>query len=49
MDQLTSSGQLTDTYLLALAVFHRGVFVTFDRRVVATAVSGGTGALKILG
>jgi predicted nucleic acid-binding protein len=30
--------QLTDSYLLALAVAHGGCFVTFDRRVSVTAI-----------
>jgi len=30
--------QLTDSYLLALAVAHGGCFVTFDRRVSTTAI-----------
>ena len=32
--------QVTDVYLLALAVHHRGRFVTFDRRIVLDAVKG---------
>ena len=32
--------QVTDVYLLALAVEHRGRFVTFDRRIVPAAVRG---------
>ena len=35
-------GQVTDTYLLALAVTHGGRFVTFDRRIGLTAVPGAT-------
>ena len=35
--------QLTDTYLLALAVAHDARFVTLDRRVSLTAVPGATG------
>lgn len=34
--------QLTDVYLLALAVAHRGRLVTFDRSVVIDAVAGAT-------
>ena len=34
--------QLTDAYLLALAVQHRGRFVTLDRRVPLAAVPGAT-------
>jgi toxin-antitoxin system PIN domain toxin len=32
--------QLTDVYLLALAVRHRGVLATFDRRIPLAAVRG---------
>ena len=32
--------QVTDVYLLALAVCHNGRFVTFDRRIVPSAVKG---------
>ncbi len=32
--------QVTDSYLLALAVRHRGRFVTFDARIAAPAVTG---------
>ena len=34
--------QVTDTYLLALAVAHQGRFVTFDHRIALTAVPGAT-------
>ncbi|NCC26233.1 MAG: VapC toxin family PIN domain ribonuclease [Deltaproteobacteria bacterium] len=33
--------QVTDVYLLALAMGHQGRFVTLDRRVAAEAVAGG--------
>lgn len=33
-------GQLTDLYLLALAIRHEGRFVTFDRTLPAEAVHG---------
>ena len=43
------SRQITDAYLLALAVAHGGRFVTFDQRVGLTAVSGaGPGHLTVL-
>ena len=35
-----SAYQLTDVYLLALAVMRKGRFVTFDRRVPLSAVPG---------
>ncbi|BCX80846.1 conserved hypothetical protein [Methylomarinovum caldicuralii] len=42
--------QITDAYLLALAVHHKGRFVTFDRRVSTTSVPGaGAAHLCILG
>ena len=42
---LLDSGQVTDTYLLALARAHGGQLATFDRRLVADAVIGGARAL----
>ena len=36
--------QVTDVYLLALAVHHRGRLVTFDRRIALTAVPGAQAA-----
>ena len=35
--------QITDVYLLSLAVARRGLFVTFDRRVAPGAVAAGAG------
>lgn len=40
--QLFNPRQLTDAYLLALAVQHDGVFVTFDQAVPLTAVRDAT-------
>ena len=40
--QLLSPRQLSDAYLLALAVKQDGVFVTFDHTVPLQAVSGAT-------
>ncbi|HXH56354.1 TA system VapC family ribonuclease toxin [Iamia sp.] len=41
--------QVTDAYLLALAVHREGRFVTFDRSVVISAVPGaGVGSLTVL-
>lgn len=37
---ILSSRQVTDTYLLALAVRHAGRLVTFDRSITPRAVSG---------
>lgn len=38
--RLHSAKQVTDAYLLALAVAHQGRFVTFDRSIALTAVRG---------
>jgi len=42
LGRVHSSRQLTDTYLVALALGHGGRFVTFDRSVTINAVSGAT-------
>lgn len=39
--RLLSAGQVTDTYLLALARAHDGRLATFDRRLVTDAVADG--------
>ena len=42
--------QVTDAYLLALAVEHRGCFATFDRRIEHRAVRGAKAAnLVVIG
>jgi uncharacterized protein len=46
--RLLEAGQVTDTYLLALAVRHGGRLATFDRRLVADAVKGGREALHLI-
>lgn len=46
--RLLASSQITDTYLLALAVAHNGELVTFDSRLVADAVVGGRKALHLI-
>jgi toxin-antitoxin system PIN domain toxin len=46
--RLLSSGQVTDTYLLALAKAHGGALASLDKRLVADAVPGGATALHIL-
>lgn len=48
-ERLLSSGQVTDSYLLALAAAHRGKLATFDRRLVVDAVSDGAQRLRLLG
>jgi hypothetical protein len=38
--KVTGYRQTTDAYLLALAIHHKGKFVTLDRRVLALAPKG---------
>ena len=40
--RLHSAKQITDAYLLALAVAYQGRFVTFDRSIALRAVLGAT-------
>jgi predicted nucleic acid-binding protein len=47
-EQILTSGQVTDTYLLALAVAHGVQLATFDRRLSAKAVKGGKAALYLI-
>jgi hypothetical protein len=44
-DALLSSGQVTDTYLLALAVDAGAKLATFDTKLVTTAVPDGRDSL----
>ncbi len=46
--RITTPAQVTDTYLLALAVAKRGRLATFDRRLSPNAVSRGKAALHII-
>ena len=46
--RLLSQGQVTDSYLLALACAHQGKVATFDKRLVADAVQGGKEALVLI-
>lgn len=48
LDRLLSSTQMTDTYLLALAVKNEGCLATFDKRLVTDAVRGGREALHVI-
>ena len=48
-ERLLSSGQVTDSYLLALACAHKGQLATFDRRLVTNAVRGGAQGLHLIG
>ena len=45
---LLHHGQITDTYLLALAEHHQGRLVSFDRRLSPRAVRGGEEALQLI-
>jgi toxin-antitoxin system PIN domain toxin len=46
--RLLDFGQITDAYLLALAVAHEGKLATFDRRLVTDAVPGGKAHLLVI-
>ena len=46
--RLLESGQVTDSYLLALAVAHGGQLASFDERLVTDAVVGGAAALHLI-
>ena len=46
--RLLSSGQVTDSYLLALACAHDGQLASFDRRLVMSAVRGGAQGLHLI-
>ena len=45
---LLRASQLTDSYLLALAVAHKGFLATLDRQLASDAVIGGKAALHII-
>lgn len=45
---LLDAGQITDSYLLALAVRRGGQLATFDKRLVTNAVAGGKSALHLI-
>ena len=46
--RLLDSGQVTDSYLLALACAHNGWLATFDRLLVADAVVNGSRRLHLI-
>jgi predicted nucleic acid-binding protein len=48
MVQIITPGQVTDAYLLALAVANEGQLATFDRRLSTKAVHGGRAALHVI-
>ncbi len=45
---ISTPGQVTDTYLLALAVANGGRLATFDRRLSTNAVRGGKAGLHVI-
>jgi hypothetical protein len=45
---LLDSSQITDTYLLALAVQQGGLLVSLDQRLSTNAVEGGAEALELI-
>ncbi len=47
--RLLGFGQVTDSYLLALAQAHKGRLATFDRRLVTDAVRDGARSLHLIG
>ena len=47
--RLLTSGQVTDSYLLALARAHGGRLASFDRRLVVDAVRSGAKTLFLIG
>ena len=49
VDHVATPGQVTDTYLLALAVANAGRLATFDRRLSTKAVRRGSAALHVIG
>jgi toxin-antitoxin system PIN domain toxin len=48
VERLLSSGQVTDSYLLALACANDGQLASFDRRLVTDAVRGGAQSLYLI-
>ncbi len=46
--RILTPGQVTDSYLLALATAHGGHLATFDRRLSVGAVKGGVAALYLI-
>jgi uncharacterized protein len=45
MSRLLTTAQITDSYLLALAIAHDGQLATFDRRLIPDAVHSGSRGL----
>ena len=47
-DAIVTHAQITDVYLLGLAVHNRGKLATLDQRIPADAVRGGPKALELI-
>ncbi len=45
---LLTHGQITDVFLLGLAVHHGGKLATLDQRITTTAIAGGRAALHLI-
>jgi len=48
-DGVITHSQITDVYLLGLAVHHKGKLATLDQRIQANAVRDGRQALELIG
>jgi len=48
LSAIATAAQVTDTYLLALAVHRGGKLATFDRRLSPAAIAGGADALALI-
>ena len=48
ISRVLTHGQVTDSYLLALAVAHGGRLASMDRRLVVSAVAGGAKGLALI-
>ena len=48
-DKIATPAQVTDVYLLALAVARGGKLATFDRRLTASAIRGASKAISLIG
>ena len=47
-DQVLAHGQITDVYVLALAVHQQGMLASFDSRINTRVVAGGQDALHLI-
>ena len=47
-DQVLAHGQITDVYLLALAVHHQGMLVSFDSCINTQVIQGGQDVLHLI-